>query len=142
MKAGARVAVVTIACVLGGCATVRQEDLQSWEGQPVAALESHPVFLTMPVVRTTTSDGVEIRHYVNGREVTSCSGGGTVFAGSVSMATYNQFASCVRNFGACNAIFYIRNGRVESLSAVGTGGARCYSNETMRPGFRGAVNIR
>jgi hypothetical protein len=48
MKAGARVAVVTIACVLGGCATVRQEDLQSWEGQPVAALESHPVFLTMP----------------------------------------------------------------------------------------------
>ena len=130
MKTGTTFVIMTIVCVLSGCATVREEDLQSWEGQPVAALESHPIFLTMQLVRTTTSDGVEIRHYVNGREVTSCSGGGAVFAGSVSMATYNQFTSCARSFPACNAIFYIRNGRVESLSAVGTGGARCYSNET------------
>ncbi len=142
MKTGARVAALTIACVVTGCATVRQEDLQAWEGQPVAALESHPIFVTLPVVRSTTSDGVEIRHYINGREVASCSGGGAVFAGSVSTATYNQFTSCVRGFAACNAIFQIRNGRIESVSAVGTGGMRCYSDETMRPGFRGSVNIR
>jgi hypothetical protein len=31
----------------------------------VSILEKQPVFLTMPVVRTTTSDGTEIRNYVN-----------------------------------------------------------------------------
>jgi hypothetical protein len=36
--------------VLSGCATVHQEDLDAWKGAPVAALETHPVFMTMPVV--------------------------------------------------------------------------------------------
>jgi hypothetical protein len=43
---------------------------------------------------------------------------------------------------ACHGIFYIRNGVVESVSAVGTGGARCYTNENFRPGFSGTANIQ
>jgi hypothetical protein len=130
-----------IACIVSGGASVRQEDLQAWEGQSVAALESHPVFLTMHVVRTKTSDGVEIRNYVNGRQVASCSGGGTIYAGTISMASYDQFMNCVRGFAACNNIFHIRNGVVQSYTPVGTGGARCYTNEAARPNFRGAVNV-
>ena len=42
------------------CVTVREEDQASWAGQPVSALEKHPVFLTMQLVRTRTSDGTEI----------------------------------------------------------------------------------
>lgn len=45
---------------LSGCATVRQVDLDAWVGQPVSALETHPIFITVPVVKTTASDGTEI----------------------------------------------------------------------------------
>jgi hypothetical protein len=130
--------------LLYGCASIHQEDLNSWAGYPVSELDKHPIFLTFPVVRTTTADGTEIRDYVNGRNISQCSagGGGTVFAGQVSLATYNTFSTCMKNFAACHAIFYIKNGVVESLSAVGTGGMRCYSDETMRPGFSGAANVR
>ena len=77
-------------------------------------------FLTFPVVRTTTTDGTEIRDYVNGKTVAQCSGGGggTVFSGQVSLATYNNFSTCMQNFAACHAIFYIKNGVVQSLSAI------------------------
>jgi len=58
------------------------------------------------------------------------------------MATYNSFSNCMQKFAACNNIFYIKNGVVERYSAIGTGGAKCYTNETMRPGFSGSANIR
>jgi putative ABC transport system substrate-binding protein len=32
-----------------------------------------------------------------------CSGGGTVFAGYVDMATYSRFSNCMQTFAACNA---------------------------------------
>ena len=46
--------------------SVRQADLDAWVGQPVVALEVHPIFLTVPVVKTQASDGTEIWNYVNG----------------------------------------------------------------------------
>jgi hypothetical protein len=125
-----------------GCATVHQEDLDAWVGHPVSDLDKHPIFLTFPVVRTTTPDGTEIRDYVNGRNVAQCSSGGTVFAGQVNMATYNTFTNCMQNFAACHGIFYIKAGVVDHVSAIGTGGLRCYTNESMRPGFSGSANIR
>ena len=80
---------------------------------------------------------------VNGRGIVpSCSGGGSVFKGTVDMAAYNAFSNCMQTFAACNAIFYIKDGVIQNVSAIGTGGMRCYSNETMRPGFRGAANIQ
>jgi hypothetical protein len=124
------------------CATVHQEDLDAWAGHPVADLDKHPIFLTFPVVRTTAADGTEIRDYVNGRNTTSCSSGGTVFAGSVSLETYSSFTNCMQNFAACHAIFYIKNGVIDHVSGVGSGGMRCYTNETFRPGFSGVAYVR
>lgn len=127
--------------VLGACGTVRQEDMDSWKGAPVAALETQPVLATMRLVRTRASDGTEIWNFVNGRNYGSCSGGGTIFAGYVDMATYSSFSSCMSGFLACNNIFYVKNGRVQSYNPVGSGGARCYTDERIQPGFRGATNI-
>jgi hypothetical protein len=127
---------------VAGCATVHQEDLDVWVGHPVLDLDKHPILLTFPVVRTTAADGTEIRDYVNGRSVAQCSGGGSVFAGQVSMATYSGFTNCMQQFAACHGIFYIKNGVIDHVSAIGTGGLRCYTDASMRPGFSGSANVR
>ncbi len=137
-----RICAVLLALVIAGCASVHQEDLDAWAGHPVSDLDKHPIFLTFPVVRTTTTDGTEIRDYVNGRNVSQCSSGGTVFAGQVSMAAYNSFTNCMQNFAACHGIFYIQNNIIEHVSAIGTGGMRCYTDASSRPGFSGSANIR
>ncbi len=135
--------MAAVCLALSGCATVHQEDLDAWRGVSVTELETHPFFITLPVVRTVASDGTEIRRYVNGRNISACSAGGSVFTGGVvDMASYNSFSTCMQNFAACNSIFYIRDGRVQNLVLLGTGGIRCYSNETLRPGFRGSANVR
>ena len=140
-----RVAIVSlvVGAMIYGCATVRKEDLDAWVGQPVSALETHPFFLTVPVVKTRASDGTEIWNYVNGANLSTCSGGGTVYAGrTVDFATYNQFTGCMSRFAACNNIFYFRDGRVTQDTPVGTGGMRCYTTEQLQPGFRGPANLR
>ena len=134
--------LLALVLALTSCATVHQEDLQSWVGAPVDQLDKHPIFLTMQVVRTRAPDGTEIRDYVNGRSVASCSGGGTVFAGYVDTATYSRFSSCMQTFAACHNIFYVKDGVVTQYSPIGTGGARCYTSEQTCPGFVGAANIR
>jgi hypothetical protein len=135
-------AVVCVA--LSGCVHqgVHQEDVDAWTGAPVAALETHPIFMTMPVVRTVTSDGTEVRRYVNGRNLSSCSGGGAVFNGTIDAATYNTFSNCMQTFAACNNIFYIKNGYVQQYTAIGTGGLGCYTDASLRPGFRGSANVQ
>ncbi len=138
---GAMLSIIIATLVTAGCQTVRQEDLASWEGAPVSALDLHPVFLTMPVVRSVTADGTEIRNYVNGTAVSSCSGGGSVFHGVLDANTYQQFSSCASRFPACNNIFYIKNGRVLRYTPVGSGGARCRTDQTLQPGFSGPTNV-
>lgn len=132
----------SLVAVLVGCASVRQVDLDAWVGQPVAALETHPIFVTIPVVKTMASDGTEIWNYVNGANLGSCTGGGAVYGKQLNYTSYNQFASCVQRFAACNNIFYIKDGKVQRYTPVGTGGARCYTNEQVQPQFRGPSNIR
>jgi hypothetical protein len=128
-----RTAVALAAVVaLGGCLTVRQEDLASWAGQPVVELDTHPVFLTMPVIKTVTPQGIEIRNYVNGRQLASCSAGGFAVnnGGFVNASTFN---ACSQNFAACNNIFYIKDGRVVEYAPTGSGGMRCFTNESLQP---------
>src|SRR5262249_28534179 len=120
-------ALFTVCTGLSACLTVHQEDTQSWTGRPVVDLEKHPLFLTMTVVRTRTSDGVEIRNYVNSRALTICSGGGTVFRGELNSAEYSNFTNCMQNVAACNNLFYISKGVVTKYVPVGSGGARCYT---------------
>jgi hypothetical protein len=129
-------------CILVGCASVRQQDLRAWEGQPVLALEKHPVFLTMPVIKTRASDGTEIWNFVNGRNVSACSSSGTVFGQVVDSATYSQFSNCMQRVQACNNIFYIKNGVVERYTPIGSGGARCFTDETAQPNFNHHTNYR
>jgi hypothetical protein len=137
---------------LMGCASVHQEDLDPWQGVPVATLETHPIFVTMPMVRTMASDGTEIRMYVNGANVSACGGGGGVriapqqqrgrFSGMLDTASYTAYSNCVQKFAACRAIFYIKGDRIDHVTLIGTGGARCYTNESVRPGFKGSTNIQ
>jgi hypothetical protein len=130
------------ACLpLIGCTSVRQTDLESWVGQPVSTLEKHPVFLTMPAVRTVASDGTEIRNYVNGKNVGQCSGGGNIFASTVDFTTYSQFSQYMQSFASCNNIFYIKNGMISQYVPVGSGGARCFTDDRTRPNFRGPTNL-
>ena len=126
-----------------GCSVVSSEDMQSWVGRPVADLDRHPVFLTMTVVKTRTEDGTEMRNYVNGGVVASCSGGGnTSLNGYLSLAQYNSFSSCSQSFAGCHNIFVIKSSIVQQYSPIGRGGARCYTDDSVRPGFTGAVNVR
>jgi hypothetical protein len=125
-----------VICVLGGCVlsySVREEDLRAWEGQPVLTLEKHPVFLTMPVIKTRASDGTEIWNFVNGRNMSACSSSGSVFGRFVDSATYSQFSNCMQRVQACNNIFFIINGVVERYTPVGSGGVHCYTDETLQP---------
>ena len=136
-------ALILSIALLAGCATVHQvhqQDLDAWTGQPVSSLELHPFFITVPVVKTKASDGTEVWNFVNGRNISSCSNGGSIFAGSVDMATYNAFTSCASNFGACNNIFYIRDGVVQRYIAVGSGGLRCRTMKELQPQFKGSAN--
>jgi hypothetical protein len=133
--------IIIASSFISGCQTVHQEDLVAWEGAPVSALDTHPLFLTMPVVKTVAADGTEIRNYVNGMSVGSCGGGGSVYGGFVNMATYQQYSSCASRFAACNNIFYIKNGRIVRYTPIGSGGARCRTDPTLRPGFSGTTNF-
>lgn len=138
-----RYLAVILMLAVAACGSVRQEDTDAWIGQPVAALDKQPMFLAMQRVTTRAADGTEIRNYVNGANVGRCSGTGTgmLFGGEVPMATYSAFSNCMSRFAACNNIFYIKDGVVEKAVLVGSGGARCYTNENFKPNARSA-NIR
>jgi hypothetical protein len=146
-----------LSLALSACATVHQEDLDAWQGQPVSALDVHPVFLTMQLVKTVTPDGTEIRNYVNGGMASQCTGGGggiattngsafgnrTMVSGqAMTFADYNSFSSCMQRRAACNNIFYIKDGVVQHFTPIGSGGMRCMTTAELRPGFMGAANIR
>lgn len=135
------VCVLLLSVCLAGCASVRQEDMDAWIGQPVVALETHPVFATMRLVRTRASDGSEVRNYINGTVVSSCSGGGNISAGIVDFASYNSFMSCMHQHPACNNIFHLKEGKIISYTPIGTGGARCFTDARAKPNFRGAANL-
>jgi hypothetical protein len=135
------VAAIVMMTLVSSC-TVRTEDQEAWVGAPVINLDKHPIFLTLPVVKTRASDGTEIRNYVNGRNIGACSGNGTVFAGTIDFASYSAFSSCVSGFAACNNIFYIKGGRIQAYTPIGSGGASCYTDDRVRPNFRGATNFR
>ena len=133
-----------VTVVLLGCVskTIHQEDLRAWEGGQVSALDTHPMFQTMQMVKTMGPDGTEIRHYVNGNNLDRCSGGGSLFRAQVNYASYKQFAACMQSVTACSSIFYINGDIITSVSRIGTGGDKCLMNDAMRPGFRGSVNIK
>lgn len=138
---GRALSVCALLASIASCASVHPEDQAAWIGVPVAELDKHPIFLTMQDVRTVASDGTEIRNYVNGHNIASCSQNGSVYADVIDYASYREFTSCMSGFVACNNIFYIKNGLVTGYTPIGTGGARCFTDERSRPGYQSATNF-
>ena len=100
--------------ILAGCPlkSVRQADLDSWVGMPVEALDMQPLFLTMRLERRMTTDGIEVRNYVNEANV-SMPVGGLIVTKRI----------------ACNNIFYIHDNYVMEYRPTG----RFYTDATTRP---------
>ncbi|ARU05651.1 hypothetical protein CCO03_14005 [Comamonas serinivorans] len=112
--------------LLFGCATVRQQDLAAWDGVPVEALDTHPLFLSMPMYKTFSDSGMEIRNYVNGKTTEQC------FASAGSHQGhhhYGAFMSCSENRLVCNNLFYIQKRKVVRYAPTGD----CYTDERVRP---------
>jgi hypothetical protein len=131
MEAEMRVLIVVAMGVLvAGCATVRQQDLDAWRGVPVAALDTHRVFVTMPLQKTLAADGTEVRVYSNTAEVSGCSGGS--MAGGRRLTTASGWARCVTQTRGCHNIFYIRDGLVQEYAPTGD----CFTDESAQPGAR------
>ena len=116
---------------LASCATVRQvrqQDLDAWVAMPAEALDTHSFFITVPMYRTVTASGIEIRNYANGYDVASCFGN----AGANRVGGYvnaNAFTTCSSGRIVCNNIFYIKDGKVIEYAPTG----RCYTDETVQP---------
>ena len=120
----AALSVLLTACV----AMVRQQDLDAWVGMPVDALDTHSFFLTVPMVRTKTDSGIEIRNYANGRNFSGCSGYGSANAVG-SWVNANAFSTCTSGWVGCNNLFYIKDGKVLEYAPTG----RCKTDETVVP---------
>lgn len=125
------VLTVSVAAIIVGCATVRQQDLDAWVGVPIEALDTHSFFITVPMYRTVTDSGIEIRNYANGRDVANCFGttGASRFGNFVNV---NTFTTCSRGLVICNNIFYIKDRKVIAYAPTG----RCYTDETVQPQAR------
>jgi hypothetical protein len=132
-------ALLTAAVILSGCASpqgVRQQDLVAWSGVSVEALDTHSFFLTLPVVKTVTDNGVEIRNYVNKIGISRCLSPGFANTQSVSgsqyTTTFGQFTSfqgCTSQLVGCDNVFYIQDRRIVEYRPVG----RCYTEERLQP---------
>ena len=125
-----------VGLLVSGCGTVRQKDLDAWVGQPVEALDLQSFFLTLPMVKRVSQSGVEIRNYVNGRNIGNCFGSGYIHGKTYNAASYSQFSNCVSSFGACNNIFYIKNGKVLEYAPTGSGGVGCMTDDRVLPTSR------
>jgi len=123
---------------LGACApslSVRQQDLDAWVGQPVAALDTQPFFLTLPMVKTVTDSGIEIRNYVNGANIATCidTGNAMSYNYMVDYVNYTEMTNCMSQFSACNNIFYIKDGKILEYAPTPSGNMRCYTTEQVLP---------
>lgn len=122
---------IAVVFLLAGCATVRQQDLDAWVGVPVEALDTHSFFITVPMFRTRTDSGIEIRNYANGRDVAQCFGNASASRAG-NFVNANAFTTCSSGRIVCNNIFYIKDGKVIEYAPTG----RCYTDETVQPQAR------
>lgn len=117
-----------LAVLMAGCAMVREQDLSAWVGVPAAALDTHSFFLTLPMIRTVTDAGIEVRNYPNKRNIGNCFGGITGGT-TVSPAVYSAFSVCSGQVTGCDNIFYLKNGVVVEYVPVGA----CRTDERVQP---------
>ncbi len=124
-----RVGIVLVAAAtVVGCATVRQHDLDAWVGAPVEALDTHPLFMTMPLYRSQTDAGIEVRNYFNSKDIEQCFASGQDRHANRSV-THSVFVSCSNSRLACSNVFYIQGGKVLRYAPTGN----CYTDDSVRP---------
>ena len=119
----------TLITIIVGCATVRQPDLDAWVGVPAEALDSHPLFLTIPMYRTLTDGGVEIRNYVNSKEVQRCFTTIDAHHGDRHYLSHTAFLTCSDDRLVCNNLFYLQGGKVLRYAPTGD----CFTDDRVRP---------
>ena len=120
---------VAILLTLTSCSSIMIDDdvVASWQNIPVEELDTHSFFVTIPMIKTVTERGVEIRNYRNGKSFQQCSGGGNL-SGS-GYVSYSAFSTCVGNEVVCNNLFYVKDGLVKEYRLTG----RCRTAEFLRP---------
>ena len=133
MKASHKIiSLITSALFLNGCAnmTVRQEDLNAWVGVSVERLDTHSLFLTLPVAKTITDSGVEVRVYSNKQNFSSCFDSGNIDGKTYSNdASFSAIQNCSSQLRGCDNIFYIKDKKVLEYKPVGL----CYADEIVQP---------
>jgi hypothetical protein len=124
------VAALAVAALAGCGSMVRQADLDTWPGTPVEALDMHSFFITVPMYKTLTASGIEIRNYANGIDSQSCySGGGASRNSSGKYVNASTFTNCSSNRIVCNNLFYIKDGIVLEYAPTG----QCKTSDKVRP---------
>jgi hypothetical protein len=126
---------VTILALAASCASVPpapQQDLAAWKGASVEELDAHTFFKTVPMFRTKTDGGTEIRNYAYGYNFGECFGqaGASKFGDFVHE---NDFITCSSSRIVCNNIFYIKEEQVLDYAPTG----RCDIDEKVLPERRG-----
>ncbi|MBU3607538.1 hypothetical protein [Polynucleobacter nymphae] len=119
-----KIIALLLTLFLVGCGSVRQQDLDAWVGVPVEALDTQSFFLTLPMIKTVTDSGVEIRVYPNKRAIGGCGSFGTV-----SYSAFQSFQTCSSQLVGCDNIFYIKNKKIIEYKPVG----KCMTDERVRP---------
>ncbi|HVR49041.1 MAG TPA: hypothetical protein VMS38_04840 [Pseudorhodoferax sp.] len=124
-----RLGAAALMAILAGCATVRQTDLDAWAGVPVAALDTHPLFVTIPMYRTLTEGGIEIRNYVNSQAAQQCFTRVEARHRDHHDLEHTAFMACSDNGLVCNNLFYVQGGQVIRYAPTGD----CYTDARVRP---------
>lgn len=127
--------VTVVGAVLVGCGgppprTVRQVDLDAWNGVPVIELETHSLFSTLPRYVRKISDGSELWTFSNCKSGTNDVQCGSSRIGSNYVATNCSGGDTWRS--CCNHQFMLRGGVVESYRPVGS----CFTDCSRRPASR------
>jgi len=123
--------------LISSCSSIliNQEVVQSWTNIPVSELDTHSWFLTVPMIKTITDDGLEIRNYRNGQTFSQCTGSGggsgTVTGNTVNVST-STFQNCLSGEVACNNMFYIKDNIVLEYTLVGN----CRTANYLKPEYR------
>ena len=84
------------------------------------------------MVKTITDSGIEIRIYVNKKNVESCfknAGINISIYNTMNYANFISFQNCISGSVGCDNIFYIKDGKVLEYVPVG----KCYTDEFVQP---------
>lgn len=122
---------MTFTCLITACttkSTVQQQNLDSWTNVPVEVLDSHVFFKTVPMFRTKTDSGTEIRNYAYGFDFQECASK----AGATNIGDFmgeDAFIACSSSKIVCNNMFYIKEGIVLEYAPTG----RCDTGKKIQP---------